>query len=77
MRCTTCQRDNPPDAAFCSGCGRRVALLCPSCARTNAPDSGFCNGCGHALQVAVNRRSTLTPFRRPIVAPAGGVNLQC
>jgi hypothetical protein len=31
MNCPACQRENPADAAFCSGCGQRLILTCPAC----------------------------------------------
>ncbi len=41
-----CQRVNPTDAKFCTGCGQPLVLLCPSCQTSNAPDSRFCKACG-------------------------------
>ncbi len=49
MRCDSCQRENPADAAFCNQCGSRLARACPDCGRPYAPDSRFCNGCGRQL----------------------------
>ena len=49
MTCSNCQRDNPSDATFCSGCGQKLGCLCPACQRENAADSSFCNGCGSSL----------------------------
>ena len=49
MRCPSCERENPEDAAFCSGCGSRVARLCHSCGRSNHPENSFCNKCGQRL----------------------------
>ncbi len=46
MMCPHCQRVNPTDAKFCTGCGRPLALLCPACQTSNAPDSRFCKACG-------------------------------
>ncbi|MEN8182189.1 MAG: zinc ribbon domain-containing protein, partial [Myxococcota bacterium] len=53
MRCTSCERDNPADAAFCAGCGDRLAQLCRGCDRPNAVDAAFCNGCGRPLDERV------------------------
>ena len=49
MTCSHCQRDNPSDAAFCSGCGQKLGHVCQACRRENAADASFCNGCGSAL----------------------------
>ncbi|MCZ6715068.1 MAG: AAA family ATPase, partial [Deltaproteobacteria bacterium] len=49
MRCTSCECENPEDAAFCSSCGSRVALICHSCGRSNTLESSFCNKCGQRL----------------------------
>jgi hypothetical protein len=37
------------DAAFCNGCGSRLALSCAGCSRENPPDASFCAGCGQKL----------------------------
>jgi class 3 adenylate cyclase len=50
--CPRCQRANPEDAAFCSGCGAPLERLCPACQRANAADAAFCNGCGGRLEEA-------------------------
>ncbi len=47
--CPQCERANPEDAAFCSGCGAPLERLCPACQRANAADAAFCNGCGERL----------------------------
>ena len=49
MRCSTCQREASPDAAYCAGCGARLSSACESCGRTNPGDAVFCEGCGEAL----------------------------
>ncbi len=49
MTCPACQRQNPTDAVFCSGCRERLVRVCPSCGRANTPDSSYCNSCGTAL----------------------------
>ena len=50
MKCQNCQNENPVDARFCNGCGRKLELPCPSCGKVNPPGSRFCNGCGNNLQ---------------------------
>ncbi len=46
MNCTSCQRENPADASFCAGCGRKLGRVCSACQRDNDADANFCNGCG-------------------------------
>jgi len=63
MTCPECRRENSADAAFCNGCGNRLALVCAGCSRSNAPDAAFCNGCGQPL----------APDATPAAAPAQSV----
>jgi len=49
VRCTTCDKDNPADALFCQGCGRRLELTCTACAAVNSRDANFCKKCGTRL----------------------------
>ena len=49
MTCPGCGRENPTDAAFCAGCGSRLARGCAACGRANDADARFCNGCGKPL----------------------------
>lgn len=46
--CATCGPRPEADAAFCSGCGRRLQAggACERCGAPLAPDSRFCEGCG-------------------------------
>ena len=46
--CSTCGPRPEADAAFCSGCGRRLQAggACERCGAPLAPDSRFCEGCG-------------------------------
>lgn len=47
--CVSCGAGLPVGAAFCSGCGTRVASgnpICHKCNTTNTPGSRFCSGCG-------------------------------
>jgi predicted ATPase/class 3 adenylate cyclase len=64
MNCFACQRENPADAAFCSGCGERLILTCPACGRANIPDSRFCNECGERL---ANESASLAPRADDVV----------
>ncbi len=52
MTCPHCQRVNPADARFCTGCGQPLLLLCPTCQTPNTPDSRFCKACGTLLLTA-------------------------
>ncbi len=47
--CPQCERTNPEDASFCSGCGAPLERQCAICQRANAADAAFCNGCGERL----------------------------
>jgi len=49
VRCTTCDKENPADALFCQGCGRRLELTCTACAAINSRDANFCKKCGTRL----------------------------
>ena len=51
MKCPKCQFDNPEDAIFCNGCGKKLELECPECRKVNPPGSSFCNKCGHDLRL--------------------------
>ena len=47
--CPKCQRENPADARFCTGCGAPIELPCPACGTANVGDSRFCKACGQRL----------------------------
>ncbi|MCH8995270.1 MAG: zinc-ribbon domain-containing protein [Chloroflexi bacterium] len=49
MLCSSCGRENPDDASFCTQCGRRLETGCPECGRSSPPGSEYCAGCGHRL----------------------------
>ncbi len=49
MECSSCQRENPADASFCSQCGAKLTAVCPDCARPCDPNAAFCSGCGRKL----------------------------
>jgi class 3 adenylate cyclase/tetratricopeptide (TPR) repeat protein len=49
MQCLRCQRDNPPDAWFCTGCGQPLSLRCRACGTPSPAESEFCQTCGAAL----------------------------
>ncbi len=64
MTCAHCDRENPADAAFCSGCGQRLQLLCRGCSRPNSADAAFCNGCGRPLE-EIDSPTPPVPARQP------------
>src|SRR6516162_1966127 len=49
MWCSSCQTDNPPDAAFCEQCGSKLELVCPACKAAVSPGARFCKKCGTAM----------------------------
>jgi len=53
MTCPACQRENPTDARFCTGCGRPLELTCAGCQTANSADSRFRKACGKPLAVDV------------------------
>jgi class 3 adenylate cyclase/tetratricopeptide (TPR) repeat protein len=46
MQCPQCQRENPPQAKFCRGCGHRFTPRCAQCGTELAPNDQFCMECG-------------------------------
>ena len=53
MKCPNCQFENPEDAIFCNGCGKKLELECPKCGKKNPPGSRFCNKCGFQVVAPV------------------------
>ena len=49
MSCSTCGRENRPDARFCDGCGEARAHNCGGCGTTLRADARFCDACGVAV----------------------------
>lgn len=51
MKCSTCNREIPDHAKFCSYCGAKTErkLFCPSCGTGNPPQAAFCIQCGTGL----------------------------
>ncbi|MGE5296228.1 MAG: zinc-ribbon domain-containing protein [Solirubrobacterales bacterium] len=51
VRCHKCNRVNPADAKFCSGCGAPLGKTkaCPTCNELNDPDAKFCDNCGRPM----------------------------
>ena len=63
LSCGKCGSLNPPDAAFCSGCGAKIqppqqtreaagSLICASCGAPNPPGAVFCGQCGSKMEPA-------------------------
>jgi adenylate cyclase len=51
MRCARCQKENPPDARFCIGCGSALDAVCPKCGHANQTSARFCSQCAAILPV--------------------------
>jgi class 3 adenylate cyclase/pimeloyl-ACP methyl ester carboxylesterase len=49
MLCPQCQRENPPQAKFCRGCGYRFAPRCAQCGTELASNDQFCMECGTSV----------------------------
>jgi ribosomal protein L40E len=63
MNCRRCEKDAPPDAAFCPKCGAKLSVGCPQCGAANAPDDNFCRKCG--ARVTVSAAPPATRFAAP------------
>src|SRR5260370_17630576 len=57
MFCVYCRADNPSNAYFCRGCGKRLQreaaspiILCLYCKEDNPQDAIFCRNCGEQLK---------------------------
>src|SRR5688572_26943933 len=61
MQCPQCQRENPPQAKFCRGCGNRFAPRCAQCGTELAPDDQFCMECGTPIATGAGPQSVLAP----------------
>lgn len=49
MKCTRCQKENPPQAKFCLECGAALALKCAACGTELPAGAKFCPECGQSL----------------------------
>jgi class 3 adenylate cyclase/tetratricopeptide (TPR) repeat protein len=65
MTCRRCSTVAPPDAAFCPGCGGRLAIACARCGTEPAPDHRFCRRCGEALAASLAGIFPPGRFRSP------------
>jgi class 3 adenylate cyclase/ribosomal protein L40E len=66
MRCSSCNHDNPGDAAFCEGCGAKLELICPTCKASVSPGARFCKKCGTAIDLT--KAAVSSPKAQIIVA---------
>ena len=51
MKCATCQRTSPDDAAYCCYCGRMRVAICDQCQRPSPHDAIYCCYCGAKMSV--------------------------
>ena len=65
MQCARCQRDAPPDAAFCPECGAPLVARCAECGTENAPGHKFCKKCGQPLAPGPVRERDAARFTSP------------
>lgn len=82
--CVACGKPNPPDNAFCEGCGKpltsaiiappKALVLCPHCGESNPSDNQFCQACGNRMD-AKPPLKTVCPDKplRTISCPHCGV----
>ena len=49
MKCTRCQKENPPQAKFCLECGTTLALKCAACGTELPAGAKFCLECGQSV----------------------------
>ncbi len=76
MRCPSCGRDNPADAAFCANCGAALQHRCPRCGQTAPADAAFCPNCGFAFasgsppQEGPAPQPSAVPVPLPALTPA-------
>lgn len=76
QRCVTCGAANPPEMAFCTDCGARLAKghspeasvsgasrqqLCSRCGEPNPPEFNFCQHCGVRIREQATQGSPPTP----------------
>jgi len=52
--CPQCQRTNPPDRRFCSGCGQPLYQNCPKCRAECPIGERFCGACGADINAEVS-----------------------
>ena len=78
MNCGAWGGENPPDSAFCEGCGAKLGAVCPSWGAAASAGGRFCRKCGGAigradLKVAVGLLSSSLALAAFALALAGDV----
>jgi class 3 adenylate cyclase/tetratricopeptide (TPR) repeat protein len=51
-RCPSCQKESPPGARFCVGCGARLGARCTGCDAELPEGARFCPACGRAVEAS-------------------------
>jgi hypothetical protein len=60
--CPSCESSNERDAAFCKGCGARLApVACSYCSTVNEPDAAFCKRCGKSVGATLEGKTDAPP----------------
>jgi class 3 adenylate cyclase/tetratricopeptide (TPR) repeat protein len=60
MKCTRCQKENPPQAKFCLECGTPLALKCATCGTELPAGAKFCLECGQSVSAQPATASRFT-----------------
>ena len=60
MRCTGCQKENPPQAKFCLECGAALAFKCATCGTELPAGAKFCLECGQSVNAQPAAASRFT-----------------
>ena len=61
MRCTRCQKENPPQAKFCLECGAALALKCATCGTELPAGAKFCLECGQSVPLTRSQSRFISP----------------
>ena len=65
MQCSTCDRENRPEARFCDGCGGALDASCGQCGQSLRPEARFCDACGTPVASASAPAAPEGPARTP------------
>ena len=65
MQCSTCDRENRPEARFCDGCGGALDTSCGQCGQSLRPEARFCDACGTPVASASAPAAPEGPARTP------------
>jgi len=68
VKCPSCGNENREGAAFCGGCGARLAAKCASCGADLDAGAKFCTSCGTPV-AAAPAPSAPTPPAPPVAGP--------